>query len=620
MIKTEFSKAFRRPIGVLRLHGPLAHDRTAEMFCALLVALVCLRLLYFPILLPFVVRKAAGAAVIASTLIIFVTALALLRRGSFQAASLIYLWGTWLVYTIAISLTAGIRSRAVVFYLVLPVSAAWLLGSKASLRTAAGCFACLIGFAALDHVGLPPPMHFRGAPFVIWGEMLSTVLSTTVPVARMIQVLQEALGRSRSAERQLQEYQSHLEELVRKRTKELVAARDQAQAASLAKSAFLANVSHELRSPLNTILLLSDADSVDANRPEERRQDLMLIHRSGERLLHLINDVLDTARIEAGRVVVENTLIDLREFIREISDLMQVRAEQKSLDLVIEQSAACPRLVRADAGKLRHILINLIDNAIKYTDTGTVTVLQGASPSDQDGRLQLKFEIVDTGIGIAPQDQQRIFEPFTRVGNVAARQGSGLGLAITRQYTEVMGGRLRIESALGTGSHFYVEVPVDIAPPSALLPAKIEPRRVAGLAPGQTEYRILVVEDRTEDRWVLRRILEDAGFRVQAAETGESGIEVFKDWQPHFIWMDRRLPVMDGLEAARTIRTLNGGHTVKMVGVSASALPAEREEMLAAGLDDFVRKPFLAADIFDCIARHLGVSYVYEAVWPRSGR
>lgn len=588
------------------------------MFYALLVALVCLRILYFPILLPFVVRKAAAAAVIASTLVIFISALAFLRRGSFHTASLIYLWGTWLVYTIAISLTAGIRSRAVVFYLVLPASAAWLLGSRASLRTATGCFASLLGFAVLEHVGLPPPMHLRAAPFVIWGEMLSTVLSTTVPVARVIQVLQEALVRSRTAEKRLQEYQSHLEELVRKRTTELVAARDEAEAANRAKSAFLANVSHELRSPLNTILLLSDADSVEVNHPEERGQDLMLIHRSGERLLHLINDVLDTARIEAGRVVLEDTLIDLREFIREISDLMQVRAEQKSLNLVIERSAACPRFIRSDAGKIRHILINLIDNAIKYTDTGTVTLLQDAATSGESGRLQLKFEIVDTGIGIAPQDQERVFEPFTRVGNVAARQGSGLGLAITRQYTEMMGGRVRIESALGSGSHFYVEVPVDLAPPSEVPPAKIERRRVARVAPGQIEYRVLVVEDRTEDRWVLRRILEDAGFRVQAAETGESGIEVFKDWQPHFIWMDRRLPAMDGLEAARAIRALNGGRGVKMVGVSASVLPAEREEMLAAGLDDFVRKPFLAADIFDCIARHLGVRYTYEAeIRPR---
>jgi CheY-like chemotaxis protein/anti-sigma regulatory factor (Ser/Thr protein kinase) len=307
---------------------------------------------------------------------------------------------------------------------------------------------------------------------------------------------------------------------------------------------------------------------------------------------------------------VENAIVDLHELIQEVSDLLRMRAEQKSLDFLLEESARLPRSISADAAKLRHVLMNLLDNAIKYTEHGSVT-LRADSRSAGSDRLLLSFEIADTGIGIAPQDQNRIFEPFTRMTNVAASRGTGLGLSIVRQYVDMMGGSIRLESVPGRGSRFFVEVPVDQAAESESVLAKTNSLRIVGLAPGQPEYRVLIIEDRAEDRSILRRILEQAGFPVRVAETGESGMKMFKVWHPHFIWMDRRLPAMDGLKTTRRIRSMDGGSDVKIVGLSASFFISEREKMLATGFDDFVQKPYLPREILACMAQHLGVRYHY---------
>jgi signal transduction histidine kinase/ActR/RegA family two-component response regulator len=404
---------------------------------------------------------------------------------------------------------------------------------------------------------------------------------------------------------------------LEERTRQLQIAKDAAETASCAKSAFLATVSHELRSPLNTILLLSHPEWTGAQNPDDSAQDLNVIRQSAENLLHLVDDVLDSARIEAGQVAVENAMLDLHELIQEVSDLLRMRAEQKSLDFLLEESARLPRFILTDGAKLRHVLINLLDNAIKYTDQGRVMLRVDSHGEGSTRRRLLTFEIADTGVGIALQDQPRIFEPFTRVTNASSSRGTGLGLSIVRQYVDMMRGSIRLESALGEGSRFFVDVPVDLAE-SEKIPAKTNTLRVEGLAPGQPAPRVLIIEDRPEDRSILRRILEQAGFRVQVAETGESGIEMFKVWRPHFIWMDRRLPGMDGLKATRCIRAMDGGSDVKIAGLSASVFVSERHEMLAAGLDDFVRKPYLPKEIFDCIARHLDVCYTYaeSAVKP----
>ncbi|MCC6527089.1 MAG: response regulator, partial [Polyangiaceae bacterium] len=282
------------------------------------------------------------------------------------------------------------------------------------------------------------------------------------------------------------------------------------------------------------------------------------------------------------------------------------------LELLVKQSSEVPRFVRADAAKVRQVLINLVGNAIKYTDRGSVTLRLGARPTDAPDRLRLDIEVVDTGIGISGEDQARIFEPFVQVGTDAGQHGTGLGLAITRKYLELMGGHIGVESTPGSGSTFRVELPVGVPQDSELVETAIDRGRVVGLAPDQPACRILVVEDRMENWLLLRRLLEEAGFEVRVASTGAAGIESFVAWRPHLIFMDVRMPVMDGLEATRRIRALEGGREAKIVALSASVFKEDRENVLAVGMDDFISKPFRGGEIFECLTRQLGVRLRYE--------
>jgi CheY-like chemotaxis protein len=304
--------------------------------------------------------------------------------------------------------------------------------------------------------------------------------------------------------------------------------------------------------------------------------------------------------------------------MRDIIELMSARASEKGLELFLTSTLAVPRFVSTDAGKLRQVLVNLIGNAIKYTERGSVTVRLDAIEMDNQQRVPLIIEVGDTGIGIAPEDQARIFDVFVQAGKASTRKGTGLGLSITRQFAQMMGGKISVRSTPGEGSLFRVELPVEEAEESEVLAAHDDPnddkRQVVGLAPGQPEYRVLIVEDEKQNWLLLQRLLIDAGFHVRVAEDGAQGVDVFRTWQPHLIWMDLRLPVMGGLEAARAIRALDGGRDVRIVALTASAFAQQREEVLAAGLDDFLRKPYRPGELFDCMARHLGARYLYREI------
>ncbi len=413
-------------------------------------------------------------------------------------------------------------------------------------------------------------------------------------------------------EDELARYRDHLEELVNTRTAELRQATRAAEEASRAKSVFLANMSHELRTPLNAVMGFSNLLRDDPGLTDPQRESLDIINHSGEHLLTLVNDVLDVAKIEAGHMVVVSKPLDLASVVHGVAQLMRQRAEAKGLDLSLEWSPSAPRSVVADADKLRRILLNLLGNAIKYTEEGRVT-LQVSSRPEPPG-LRLLLEVQDTGIGISREDQARIFERFVQVGG-ASPAGTGLGLAITRQFVEQMGGIIVVESELGKGSQFRVELPVM---PAEELAQEGEPRRgrVVGLLPGQPAVRVLIVDDQQENRLLLARMLEKAGFQVQAASDGREGVRQFQAFRPQFIWMDRRMPVMDGVEATRRIRALEGGREVRIAALTASVFEDQRQEVLASGVDDFVRKPFLPDEVFDCMARLLGLRYVREeAPW-----
>ncbi len=408
-----------------------------------------------------------------------------------------------------------------------------------------------------------------------------------------------------------------LEHQVAERTRELAdsnqqlqIAKEHAEAANRAKSTFLANMSHELRTPLNAILGFSGIMRKDPRIPEGQLQNLHIVNRSGEHLLRLINDILDMAKIESGKVQLENAPFDLGAMVRDVTDMMRIRAEEKDLHLLVDQSSPFPRYVVGDEARLRQILINLIGNAVKNTEQGGITLRLGTRKNEGS---HLEIEVEDSGVGITPEDQQRIFNPFVQLGEQADSKGTGLGLTISRQFVQLMGGSISLESEPGKGSIFKVKLPLSEANESDVVkPQQAQIGEVVGLEPGQPEYRILVVEDQRDNQILLTQLLESVGFQVKVADNGQVGVQMFSAWHPHFIWMDRRMPVMDGIEATRHIRELPGGEEVKIAAVTASVFSDQRNELLGVGFDDYVRKPFRAAEIYECMSKLLGVKYVYE--------
>lgn len=389
-----------------------------------------------------------------------------------------------------------------------------------------------------------------------------------------------------------------------------IKALEQAEAANRAKSLFLSTISHELRTPLNAILGFSALMRNDPALTVGQRENLDIINRSGEHLLSLINDVLDMAKIEAGLVALKVEPFDLGALVHDITDMLGKCAEEKGLLLLLDQSSEVPRFIKGDKEKLHEVIVNLVSNAVKYTERGSVTLRLRAKPEGE--ALRLLIEVEDSGIGISETDQARIFESFVQVGKPATQKGTGLGLSIVREYVNMMGGAIEVESVPDIGSLFRVNLPVQKAGETDVKPSEPAKGQVIGLKPGQPDYRVLIVEDQFENQLLLQRLLTGAGFTVKMAKNGAEGMEIFRSFQPHFIWMDRHMPVMDGIETTQRIRTLDGGKDVRIVAVTASAFAEQREEMLAAGMDDFVRKPYSADEIFSCMARHLGVHFVYE--------
>jgi len=394
-------------------------------------------------------------------------------------------------------------------------------------------------------------------------------------------------------------------------------AREEADAANRIKSVFLANMSHELRTPLNAILGFSNLLKNDPTLQPDQHRSLLLIHRSGRHLLALIDDVLDLSKVESGHLTVDKLPVDLGSLVHDLTEILGARARERGLQLEVEQAEGVPRYVLSDDLRLRQVFQNLLGNALRYTPTGSVILRLDARPSGVAPETTLLIEVEDTGRGIAPQDQSRIFDPFVQVGVNPEKQGAGLGLAITKRIVELMGGHIRVESTLGVGSVFRVEIPMNLPEASQLVGEETDPGGVPVLAPGQPIPRILIVEDQEENWRLLQALMTRAGFPVKIAENGLQGVELFRSWKPDFIWMDCRMPVMDGLEAARRIRNLEAsegrGKPVRIVALTASVFPEERERVLKAGMDDFIRKPFGTAELFGCLSRQLGLRFLCAA-------
>jgi PAS domain S-box-containing protein len=388
---------------------------------------------------------------------------------------------------------------------------------------------------------------------------------------------------------------------------ELQLARRTAEAANQAKSAFLANMSHELRTPLNAILGFTQLMEGDPNLTAEQRENLGITYRSGEHLLALINDVLEMSKIEAGRVMLQEKSFDLYGLLDTLEEMFRLRAEGKGLALSFERTQNVPRYVRTDEGKLRQVLMNLLGNAIKFTEQGGVALRVASAIEEQ----RLILELEDTGPGIAPDELEAVFEPFVQTtSGQRSLEGTGLGLSISRQFARLMGGDITVSSEPGQGSVFRFEVPVGLAD-AAKVEAARPSRRVLGLEPGQAKYRLLIVDDRETTRQLLVKLLEPLGFEVREALHGQEAIEIWDRWEPQLIWMDMRMPVMDGYEATRQIKATARGQATVIVALTASAFEEDRETILSAGCDDVVRKPFRKDEIFDMLAKHLGVCFTY---------
>jgi len=404
-------------------------------------------------------------------------------------------------------------------------------------------------------------------------------------------------------------------------------AKEAAEAANRAKSTFLANMSHELRSPLNAILGFSQLLTRSHSLNPEQQENVSIINRSGEHLLTLINNVLDLSKIEAGRITLNESNFDLYQLLDDLEDMFQVKADAQDLQLVVECNADVPQYIRTDQVKLRQVLINLLNNALKFTQEGAVWVRVGMGnwelgigesgigngQEKSSTPYSLLFEVEDTGIGIAPEELESIFEAFVQSqAGIESQEGTGLGLSIARQFVQLMGGEIQTRSELGRGTTFKFDIKISIVTATDIIEDKQPTRRVVALAPNQQSYRILIVDDKWSNRQLLLRLLNPLGFETKEASNGKEAIAIWERFEPHLIWMDMRMPVMDGYEATKHIKAHLKGQATAIIALTASILEEERAVILSAGCDDFVRKPFREAVIFDKMAQYLGVSYVYE--------
>jgi PAS domain S-box-containing protein len=382
------------------------------------------------------------------------------------------------------------------------------------------------------------------------------------------------------------------------------------QQANRAKSVFLANMSHEIRTPMNAILGFSQLMLRDHDLTPRQSQFLGTINRSGEHLLALINDILEMSKIEAGRTTLNLSTFDLPVLLKDLEMMFRVRTDEKKLLFSVELIGDVPQYIVTDINKLRQVFINVLGNAVKFTEQGGIGVRVRADRQSAPGP-SLRVEIEDTGPGISPEEQEKLFRHFeqTKSGQQTGT-GTGLGLAISREFVRLMGGAISVSSQVGQGSVFVIELPLKEGEAEAVQ-AKDTPRQVLTLRPGQGPCRVLIADDIEDNRQLLAQLLTPVGFEIRLATNGEEAIREFERWRPHLILMDFRMPVMDGLEAIRRIRAMPDGKEPKIIAVTASAMDENRHELIAIGADDFISKPFRELDLFQKIHAHVGVEYVY---------
>lgn len=407
----------------------------------------------------------------------------------------------------------------------------------------------------------------------------------------------------------------------------LAIAKEKAEIASQAKSLFIANISHELRTPLHAILGFAEIMMQNPDLSPREQDHARIIYRSGDHLICLINTILDFSKLEAGQLASTPQPINLHRLLESLQEMFQVKAIQQHLKLSVTWDQSVPQDILVDELRLRQVLINLLDNALKFTQQGQVTLRVGAvepstlDPSSTQSTVAestvLSLTVQDSGVGIAPEELALLFEPFTQTQSGRDLQiGTGLGLPLSLRLVELMGGTLQASSQVGIGTTMRILLPVTVLQPQESpdkLQAVISVDQITSLQPDPSQYRILIVDDSAINRLVLRRLLGPLGFDLAEAEDGQAAIALWSQWHPHLIWMDLRMPIMDGIEATQRIRAHpDAVHTpTKVIALTASGLEEDWTAISAAGADDFLRKPVRRADVLAKMAKHLDMRCVH---------
>lgn len=402
----------------------------------------------------------------------------------------------------------------------------------------------------------------------------------------------------------------------------LARAKEAAEAANQAKSSFIANMSHELRSPLNAILGFTQLLARDGDLTLQHREYLDIIHRNGEQLLRLVNEILDVSKIEAGCMTLNLSRCNIQSLLGEIEGMFRVKAAEKGLTFRVAIASHLPDYIESDVAKIRQILINLLSNAVKFTSQGSITLNVSYEATSQPW---LCLEVQDTGLGIDPAESHFLFQPFVQTSTGrAAQQGKGLGLALCYQYVQFLGGEFDAISTPNQGSTFQVKIPAITQPSNAIAPEVHTPQQIIGLAPNQPRYRLLIVDDNPADRLFLINLLTVVGFDVAQADNGKDAIASWQTFQPHLIYMNLHLAGMEGYQATHCIRQLEQTfrqqqmttaflrEPTKIIALTQDISEKQQKSLFNAGCDDFIPKPILENDLFEQLSKHLGLCYLYE--------